>query len=234
MAAVVAVGIVATVGILLAGPIEVGPPRFVPGVAHPTRLLPTPAGMPGQFTPPGRPNPIVQDLLRIAAMVLLALAAALLLFIVVRTVRRLLRHRRHLIRRQAPGRSVVAGRIADASQAVDAAPAVRHGISRALEILDEARPPGDAVVAAWLGLEDAACGGGTRRHAWETPSEFAARVIARFDTDREAADALLRLYQDVRFGAWPATAQTVRTARDCLLRLQASWHEESLVPETER
>jgi hypothetical protein len=60
--------------------------------------------------------------------------------------------------------------------------------------------PGDAVVAAWLVLEEAAAEAGSAREAHQTPTEFASSVLARHDLDIEALDRLRGLYQRARFG----------------------------------
>jgi hypothetical protein len=43
--------------------------------------------------------------------------------------------------------------------------------------------------------------------------------------DEGAARALVDVYQSVRFGSHPITAEDVAQARDAVTRLLASWHE---------
>lgn len=62
-------------------------------------------------------------------------------------------------------------------------------------------PPSDAVVAAWLNLEEAAAAGGAPRQDHETPTEFTGALLARYEVDTEAAATLRGLYQRARFGA---------------------------------
>ncbi len=100
---------------------------------------------------------------------------------------------------------------------------VRRGLDRALETLAEPREPRDAIERAWVGLEEGAADSGLRRLPAETPSEFAARVVARVAADREAADTLLKLYLRVRFSEAEVTAADVATARGAVERLRASW-----------
>lgn len=66
----------------------------------------------------------------------------------------------------------------------------------------------DAVVAAWLALEEAAAAGGTRRHPAQTPTEFTVALLGGHAADPAAVDELLRLYHRARFGsaALPADA----------------------------
>ncbi|MGH8327062.1 MAG: DUF4129 domain-containing protein, partial [Steroidobacteraceae bacterium] len=68
------------------------------------------------------------------------------------------------------------------------------GIELALQALDEEREPADAVVRAWLGLQQTAEQSGIVRAASETPTEFAARVLTRAFADASPLHTLLRLY----------------------------------------
>lgn len=97
------------------------------------------------------------------------------------------------------------------------------GIELALQALDEGREPADAVVRAWLGLEQTAERSGVVRGASETPTEFAARVLTRAFADAQPLHTLLRLYLRTRFGDHPVTADDVSAVRDALERLLASW-----------
>lgn len=61
-------------------------------------------------------------------------------------------------------------------------------------------PPGDAVVAAWLRLEEAAAQGGAGREPHQTATEFTAALLARHTMSEPALDELRELYQRARFG----------------------------------
>jgi hypothetical protein len=222
MGAMVAAGLVAILGVLMAGPLPVEAPRWKD--AGPA-VWPT---MPPQPTaeatlPPFTGAPIASAVIRIVLTVLFGLVIAFLVFLVAVFVIRRIRDRRRRVRGRSSAASAFGAE--GVSEAAIAAPAVRRGIARALEILDEQRPPDDAIVAAWLGLEDAAQQAGARRRPSETPAEYAARIIRRFETNRSATDILLRLYEDVRFGGRHADDGSVRTARECLVHLQRSWHD---------
>ena len=219
--AVVAAGVVAILGVLMVGPLPVGAPRWTPGPLQRPTMPPQPTS---DATLPVFEGPAVAStVVRVILTVLFALAVALLVAVVAAMIVRRIRDRRRRVRAHA-GRAPAVGVSGVADTAV-AAPAVRRGIARALEILDEDRPPDDAIVAAWLGLEDTARQAGARRAPSETPAEYAARIIRRFETNRSATDILLRLYEDVRFGGRHADAGSVRTARECLVHLQRSWHD---------
>ena len=64
-------------------------------------------------------------------------------------------------------------------------PALRTGIELALQVLDEQREPADAIVRAWLGLQETAAESGIVRRPAETPTEFTSRILGRaFADDR--------------------------------------------------
>jgi len=61
-------------------------------------------------------------------------------------------------------------------------------------------PPGDAVIAAWLRLEEAAAHEGAGREPHQTATEFTAALLGRYTTSEPALDELRGLYQRARFG----------------------------------
>jgi len=102
-------------------------------------------------------------------------------------------------------------------------PALRRGLRQAEEILESSREPRDAIVRAWIGLQEAAEDSGLSRRASETPTEFTTRVFLTVSADRSAAEKLLALYLRVRFGSRPATDADVLEARAAIAALNASW-----------
>jgi Domain of unknown function (DUF4129) len=98
------------------------------------------------------------------------------------------------------------------------------GIEIALQALDEQREPGDAVVRAWLGLQETAEESGIVRLASETPTEFTSRILNGAFADDRALRTLLRLYLRTRFGDHPVTAEDVASVRDALKKLVSNWH----------
>ncbi|MGX7825310.1 DUF4129 domain-containing protein [Actinokineospora sp. 24-640] len=79
--------------------------------------------------------------------------------------------------------------------------------------------PGDAVIAAWLVLEDAAAACGTRRAPAETASEFTTRVMAEHAVDGVALADLRSRYHRARF-AGQATDDDADAARAALARVE--------------
>ena len=102
-------------------------------------------------------------------------------------------------------------------------PALLSGIEKALRLLDERREPSDAIVQAWLGLQETAAESGIVRGAAETPTEFTSRILNRAFADDRAVRTLLRLYLRTRFGDHPATEDDVAAAREALRALGESW-----------
>jgi hypothetical protein len=102
-------------------------------------------------------------------------------------------------------------------------PALRTGIELALQILDAQRDPADAVVRAWLGLQETAEESGIVRRAAETPTEFTSRILSYAFADDRAVRTLLRLYLRTRFGDHPATAEDVAAVREALRELVRTW-----------
>jgi hypothetical protein len=102
-------------------------------------------------------------------------------------------------------------------------PALRTGIELALQVLDEQRDPTDAIVRAWLGLQEAAEESGIVRQPAETPTEFTSRIVNRASADDRAVRTLLRLYLRTRFGDHPVTSDDVTVARVALQELVRTW-----------
>ncbi|OZM76508.1 DUF4129 domain-containing protein [Pseudonocardia sp. MH-G8] len=102
-------------------------------------------------------------------------------------------------------------------------PVLRRGVEEALRLLDEEREPGDAVLKAWLGLQQTAEDSGIVRGSAETPTEFTARIMRRVFADDRAIRSLLALYLRVRFGDHPVSAADVAQAREALAGLARTW-----------
>lgn len=79
--------------------------------------------------------------------------------------------------------------------------------------------PRNAIVAAWVRLEDFARAHGLASHESDTPSEFVARTLATYDLDADAIQRLADLYREARFSEHPLTEAHRAEARTCLQRL---------------
>jgi hypothetical protein len=81
-------------------------------------------------------------------------------------------------------------------------------------------PPSDAVIAAWVDLEQSAAASGIEREPHQTSTEFTEAVLAAYATDSVALQELRALYQRARFGpADSVTAEDAEAARRALARI---------------
>lgn len=100
--------------------------------------------------------------------------------------------------------------------------ALQEGVRDADRALRRELPPGDAVIAAWLALEQAAVRGGVPRDPAQTATEFTLALLDRTPAEPGAARTLLRLYHRARFSDHEVTAGDVAAARDALDVLAAA------------
>lgn len=92
------------------------------------------------------------------------------------------------------------GRAGDVVLGEVSLPAMAEGADAAVEALRRPRlVPRDAIIAAWVALEDAAAISGLVRDPADTPTEFTLAVLDATPADRGAARALLALYLHARF-----------------------------------
>lgn len=159
----------------------------------------------------------------ILILVALAVAALLALFVatVVRSLRRAWESRELEVREGTALAAASTG--AAAVEAQPDATVIHRGIAAALRRIDERAEPGDAIVAAWVGVEEAAADSGVVRGVSETPGEFAVRIIARRSAIDGDARRLLALYERVRFGDYVATEADRADARRLLGRIEGEW-----------
>lgn len=147
-----------------------------------TTLAPEPAGQPGG-SETTRTTDIVtylQNLLFLGLLVLIGFA-----------VKRMWEHRPDLAWRPTRRRNDFVMLEEVAASMAATAEAQRAALERG-----EAR---NAIVACWSHLEHTVTGAGFERDPADTPTEFTARVLARFDVDRVAIDDLAALYREARF-----------------------------------
>ncbi|GAA5204384.1 DUF4129 domain-containing protein [Microbacterium jejuense] len=224
----VAAGVVAVVCALLMLLASVqGAPQFRSVPQPQVTTVPEPAPEP---TTSGEPLPVPQGegdpgAVRTVILILLGLVAAALLALVVvaviRAIRRAWENRELDVREGAVLAAASSG--AAATEAQPDAAVIQRGIAAALRHIGERAVPGDAIVAAWVGVEEAAADSGVVRGVSETPGEFAVRIIARRSAIDEDARRLLSLYERVRFGGYAATEADRAEARRLLERIEGEW-----------
>lgn len=157
-----------------------------------------------------------------ASDTVLALAIAALLGLVVLGAWWLWRRRRGL--RSGALRAEAVGTVSDLAtgedeELPDLAPALR----RAAAALGTGAAPGDAIVAAWVALEETAAASGAARSAADTPTEFTARLLHRTEADPGAVARLREVYRAARFGSHAPTDDDVAAAAAALARIDATW-----------
>lgn len=101
-------------------------------------------------------------------------------------------------------------------------PELADAVTRALAHLEGAEQPRDAVVAAWVALEDAAAEHGTARDPAQTPTEFTQQVLHATPAPPDHVAALRGLYQRARFTTRPTGPEEVATARTALVHIARS------------
>lgn len=217
-------GLVVLVGVALQGPARFTGIRWIPRFTLPT--MSPPPGLRGPRNASQSPLPQAgrpSATLDLAPVLWVALGIAVAIAVLL-----LLRWLSRRPPREAPvlldaALSEPVGREEETPEPEPDAPTMRRGFAHALAILDEEREPHDAIVKAWLGLQEAAEESGIQRRGAETPTEFTLRIIGRVPTDRQAITTLLNSYLRVRFGEHPATDADVEAARAAFRSLAASW-----------
>jgi len=214
---VVVVGLVvlAVLGAALAGPWHVTSRSMtlpeiefsLPPMAQPSQSPKATAG--GTASDAGAPGWILP--------LVLALVVGLLLWFLAPKIRRALAA--WSARSEAAPDDEDAGDYGDI-EAVPAAPVLEQGVARAARLLEDDRvPPGDAVIAAWVALEESAARTGVVRDRAQTASEFTVDVLGRTRADPAATSRLLQLYLAARYSEHRLTPQDVAAARDALARI---------------
>ena len=179
--------------------------------------LPLPAPI-ETLTPPPAPLPVeepgeMSTATKTALLVGGLLSAAIVVYLLVRAARRL-RHAM-LDRRSRPEGERSAGH-ATMPGAVTVVPGLRTGVEQAIGRLRGATTSTDAVIAAWLALEEAAEASGAPRTAAQTPTELTVAVLETTPAPPEAITRLLHLYHLARFTDTPLTPHDVADAQHSL------------------
>ena len=189
----VACGIVVMAGLVVAAvarPVALlsRPEASVPAPPVPTApqsLLPTltspPASGQGDFTP-SDPSPFLIALVQI----MLVLTAVIVLAVLVRILMSLWRRPRITLHE-------------DPSFAIPDVPVELLRTAEQRVMLLRTGAPRNAIVAAWLDLENSVAATGLPRDPAETSTEFTERVIGTWEVDRLRLGDLAALYREARF-----------------------------------
>ncbi|TGO06148.1 hypothetical protein SERN_0340 [Serinibacter arcticus] len=216
--------LLAVLGAGLRGPWTADPP----GAGLPEAGTPPPVTVTESETallPEEVPTPTDPPLAGIPAWAsdtVLALAIAALLGLVALGAWWLWRRRRTLrtdaLRAEAAG-TVSALEAGEDEEVPDLSPALR----RAAAALGAGAAPADAIVGAWVALEETAAASGAARSAADTPTEFTTRLLHRTAADPDAVARLRDVYRAARFGSRAPTDDDVAAAAAALERIESTW-----------
>ena len=209
---------VAVLGAATAAPWQLNPPqRSLPELSMPAQPQPTTTAQPSPPPQTEQPPTANTRWLGLAAAILLGLLVAALL---THAARQILALRKETTRARPD--TLTGGTTADSlGEDVDL-PEIQDAVTRALAHLDGHTRPRDAVVAAWVALEEAAERAGTRRDPAQTPTEFAGTVLAATPAPPTAVARLRTLYQRARFTDRPVDRTAVDQARQALADIARS------------
>lgn len=178
---------------------------------------PTPASLPPDGMRPPLPVSDPVDLSWIGPVAVVIVVAALL-FGLYRLWRRF--RRSAVAERDTPALGGAAMTLAAPEPDL---PVLRRGVEAALDLLTQHERPTDAIVAAWLALEESASDSGVPRAPASTPTEFTLDVLQRTTADPASTNGLLRLYHRARFSAAGADPADVDEARGHLAAIARTW-----------
>ncbi len=151
---------------------------------------------------------VMNGLIIWASRIVLALAGALVVLVIFLLVRNLIRRLRGAV--VAP-KDDVSG---------DLLPEVlRAGVARSSAELERGEA-GEAVINAWLRLEDTARVVGIEDDTSRTPAELVSTVLENYDVERESLERLAEVYREARFSVHPIGEAQRETARVALQRIR--------------
>ncbi|MFE7506325.1 DUF4129 domain-containing protein [Promicromonospora sp. NPDC057488] len=203
--------VVAVLGAATATPWTTGTPRLpTVEISQAPPSQPVASGTPE--APPGQRTESADN--RWIVLVLVTLVGLLIAVLLTLAVRKLLDIRREPT--DTDPDTLAAGTSTDILGDDIDLPELQDAVTRALAHLEGHARPRDAVVAAWVALEEAAERAGTRRDPAQTPTEFTSTVLAATPAPPDATARLRTLYQRARFTDRPVDTTAVTQARTAL------------------
>jgi len=216
---VIAAILVVLLGAAAATPWVVTVPSFTFGDRERPVPTTTPMTIPPQ-EPPTRDLPVAETLEKFMLTLIVLVMVALVALAVYWIVRRL-----RAAWRPEDGASGADRLDGDAmpgeAMGIDPA-ALATAVARAEAHLAAAAEPGDAVVAAWVALEDEARLQGVGRRPAQTATEFTVELLTHSAAPAASVSVLRGLYHRARFTAHPVTSDDVVDARAALARIAAA------------
>ncbi|MFD6141406.1 DUF4129 domain-containing protein [Promicromonospora sp. NPDC060271] len=212
---------VVVLGAATATPWRFSPPHLptpelsLPQQQPPPSPVPTPSSAPQHLDEPTRDPRWIT----LITAILLGLLVAALLGYATRKLLTILRARTDT----TPDNLTAGTGTATTDDTVDL-PELQDAVTRALAHLDGHARPRDAVVAAWVALEEAAARAGAHRDPAQTPTEFTGTVLANTPAPPAAVARLRTLYQRARFTDRPIDRTAVTQARTALADIARSLH----------
>lgn len=175
--------------------------------------LPTPDASEPPTTPPTEPPDAQQGVGDAVLWILIALGLvvlALVIAVAARAIRTWWSRRPEVVPEAPVTIDTMPGQLMPSREVV------ADAVAEALARLDGTPDPADAVVQAWLVLEEAVAREGVVRDAAQTQAELTRDVLHTTRAPRGATTTLLRTYEAVRYGNGDVTAAEVGTARTAL------------------
>jgi hypothetical protein len=194
------------VGVFARGARLRGPDTSAPGEEYGTTEV-SGGGLEGLREGDQRQQPLFVDLMTVVLKVALAVVV---LLVAVAVTRALLQWWRS---RQPAG--------AAATAAADVSPDVILAGAREGEQLLSHGTPANAVVAAWVALEESVRAAGVRDDGSRTAAELVTGVLRSFRVEREPLERLAALYREARFSSHPIDEEMRAQALDALGRVTA-------------
>lgn len=195
------------VGVFARGARLRGPDTSAPGEEYGTTEA-SGGGLEGLRDGDQRQQPVFVDLMTVVLKVALAVVV---LLVAVAVTRALLQWWRS--RRQPAG--------AAATAAADVSPDVILAGAREGEELLAHGTPANAVVAAWVALQESVRAAGVHDDGSRTAAELVTGVLRSFRVEREPLERLAALYREARFSTHPIEEDMRVQARDALGRVTA-------------